>query len=372
MNSQARVISLPEKLNGHVRTPKGVYAPGKKMIGRILEGCRPGSPEAIIGQEATLQRFAVAQSLQRPILLAGPTGPGKSLLARVFAQRQEMPLIQLQLNSDTTESKLKGYLSNQIFILELGEGPQSVKANVFAPSPLAIAAMAEEPVVLFLDELHKMREGVSSIIHPLVNKKERALTMIELTGETYRLHSETVVICALNNQANYGSGFERIDPALRRRFAPTIFLDLTEEADEFANIVDANISEVNAVTGRIPLPEGGAPSNSDEVKAGIISAACDFNKMKGQHMRAREGDISDQVVFEGGLDEEAVEGVIEKITPDSVIAALEFIQAGVDVRTAVEECIVNPVVRQFGATVTSLISFFEGKGAFGNQASQGN
>ncbi|MBN2122029.1 AAA family ATPase [Candidatus Micrarchaeota archaeon] len=368
--TRARFISLPalpRELDGHVRTPKGVYTPGKEMISRILDGHRPGRPEAIIGQEGTLQRFAVAQKLQRPILLAGPTGPGKSLLARVFAQRQEMPLIQLQLNSDTTEAKLKGYLSNQVFVIELGNSIQSIKANVFAPSPLAIAAMAGEPVVLFLDELHKMREGVSSIIHPLVNKKERALTMIELTGETYRLHPETVVICALNNQANYGSGFERIDPALRRRFAPTIFLDLTEDAGEFASIVDANISEANAVAGKIPLPEGGAPPNFDAIKAGIISAVCDFNKMKGTHMRAREGDISDQVVFEGGLDEEAVEGVIEKITPDSVIAALEFIQLGVDVRTAVEECIVNPIVRQFGATVTSLISFFEGKKAFGDQ-----
>ncbi len=367
MNSQARVISLPEKLNGYVRGPKGVYAPGKKMIRSILDGNRLGSPEAIIGQEATLQRFAVAQALQRPILLAGPTGPGKSLLVRVFAERQGMPLIQPQLSEDTTEAKLKGYLSNQTFVMEIGGSAQSFKANVLAPSSLSLAAMANEPVVLFLDELHKIRQGVTAVLHPLVNKKERALTMIELTGETYRLHPETVVICALNNQANYGSGFERIDPALRRRFAPTIFLDLTEDAGEFTSIVDANISEANAVAGKIPLPEGGAPSNFDAIKAGIISAVCDFNKMKGTHMRAREGEIGDQVVFEGGLDEEAVEGVIEKITPDSVIAALEFIQLGVDVRTAVEECIVNPIVRQFGATVTSLMEFFEGKKAFGGQ-----
>jgi hypothetical protein len=375
MTSSIRQVSTPDTLNGHRKTTRGIYSPGPGMIKKMLEGHVPGAPKAIQGHSGTLQRLALAQKLKRAVLLAGPTSSAKSLLVRTFAHRQEMPLIQVQVNEDTTEAKLTGYVSTQNFLLDLGtsaEGSrlENMRANIFVPGPVALAAMADIPVVLFIDELHKMRKGVTSIVHPITNKDERMLPLDNFIGETARLHPETVVICALNNAASYGAGFERLDPALRRRFV-TMYMPLTTDVDEFTQVVEANLGNASQESGKIPLPEAGASGNYDEVKGNLISAVCAFNGMKEQHMRARAGEVGEALTLDDGIGEAAIEGIIEQISPDSVISALEFIREGVDVRTAVTECIINTVVGQFDSAVAALVSFFEGKNVFGGSGTSG-
>ena len=163
---QVRNIPLPERINGHRKGVNGVYVPGKEMIGKILEAHTPARRK-YLEQKGELERMHIARKLGRPVMLAGPTGSGKSLLAQEFAGGLNMPFVHVTLTEDTTDAKLRGYLSPLTFPMEVEGNLLNAEVMGFVPSPFSIAVMSEVPTVLFLDELHKIRKGVTSILHQI-------------------------------------------------------------------------------------------------------------------------------------------------------------------------------------------------------------
>jgi MoxR-like ATPase len=349
---QVRNIPLPEKINGHRRGVNGVYVPGKEMIGKILDAHKPARRK-YLEQSGELQRMMIAKKLERPIMLAGPTGSGKSILAQEFAGSLSMPFVHVTMTEDTTDAKLRGYLSQLTFPMEFEKSIFNAEVMAFVPSPFSIAVMSGQPTVLFLDELHKIRKGVTSILHPLANKGERRLPMIEFTGEVYPLHKESVVICALNPDAEYGDGFSELDPALRRRFT-TINLELPGNKKLFTKIVDINLGVL----------EGEPPENFEKTKSVLVEAVLALNQSMVNYRIAEETGNDAGTILDNAIEGDEIAEIKERVSVDSVIAALEFIWMGIDAKIAVTENIVHSVVERFGSAVTALENYFEAKGVW--------
>ena len=137
------------------------------------------------------------------ILLRGPTGIGKSFLAKDVADELEVPFIDVRL-STMQEGDVAGYPDI--------EGMKETGVMTMCMPSWFIRA-CREPVVLMLDEMNRALIGVQQSAFQLVLDRELGN---DKDGNPYRLHPETRVIAAVNCGAEYT--VEEMDPALLRRF----------------------------------------------------------------------------------------------------------------------------------------------------------
>jgi hypothetical protein len=112
----------------------------------------------------------LAVRLQKPLLLEGPAGSGKTRLATALATAAGTHVERLQCYRGVTEEKAIGRFdeSLQRLYMEFSKGQhenwQAVQANLkgrafFRPGPLMRALDCERPCVLLVDELDKVDES---------------------------------------------------------------------------------------------------------------------------------------------------------------------------------------------------------------------
>ncbi len=112
----------------------------------------------------------LAAKLQKPLLLEGPAGSGKTQLAVSVAQAAGTHIERLQCYRGVTEEKAIGRFdeSLQRLYMEFSKGQneswRELQANLkgrdfFRPGPLMRALECEKPCVLLIDELDKVDEG---------------------------------------------------------------------------------------------------------------------------------------------------------------------------------------------------------------------
>ena len=137
------------------------------------------------------------------VLMRGPTGVGKSFLAKQVAEHHNLPFIDVR-GSTMSEGDVGGYPDI--------EGMKESGVMTFCMPSWFIRA-CNEPVVLMLDELNRSLPGVQQSFFQLVLDRELGN---DKNGVPYRLHPETRVIAAVN----FGSEYDvnDMDPALLRRF----------------------------------------------------------------------------------------------------------------------------------------------------------
>ena len=137
------------------------------------------------------------------VLMRGPTGVGKSQLARAAAEELTLPYIDVRL-STMSEGDFGGYPDI--------EGMKETGVMTFCMPSFFVRA-CREPVVLMLDEVNRALPGVMQGAFQLVLDRELGN---DKNGNPYRLHPETRVIAAVNHGAEYD--VNEMDPALLRRF----------------------------------------------------------------------------------------------------------------------------------------------------------
>ncbi len=137
------------------------------------------------------------------VLMRGPTGVGKSHLARAAAEELGLPFIDVRL-STMSEGDVGGYPDI--------EGMKETGVMTFC-MPSWFVRATQEPVVLMLDEMNRALPGVQQSAFQLVLDRELGN---DKEGNPYKLHPETRIFAAVNAGAEYD--VNDMDPALLRRF----------------------------------------------------------------------------------------------------------------------------------------------------------
>jgi MoxR-like ATPase len=149
-----------------------------------------------------------AVTLQRPLLVKGEPGTGKTELARQVAASLEMPLIEWHVKS-TTKAQQGLYEYDAVSRLrdsQLGEARVHDVAQYIRRGKLWEAFAAPGRVVLLIDEIDK-----ADIEFPndLLQELDRMEFHVYETGETVRAQHRPVVIITSNNEKDLPDAFLR-------------------------------------------------------------------------------------------------------------------------------------------------------------------
>ena len=175
-----------------------------------------------------------AITLQRPLLIKGEPGTGKTLLAEQVASALGKPLLAWHIKS-TTKAQQGLYEYDAVSRLrdsQLGaEGVEDV-ANYIKKGKLWEAFGADEQVVLLIDEIDK-----ADIEFPndLLQELDRMEFFVYETGETVRASKRPIVIITSNNEKELPDAF------LRRCFFHYINFP---DATTMMKIVDVHFPEI--------------------------------------------------------------------------------------------------------------------------------
>merc|ERR1711916_219520 len=177
-------------------------------------------------------RMAVnaAINLQRPLLVKGEPGTGKTLLAEEIAKSLGKNLIQWHIKSSTkAQQGLYEYDAvSRLRDSQLGRDSAKDIANYIKKGKLWEAFTAEEQVVLLIDEIDKADIEFPNDLLVELDKME---FFVYETGETIKAQTRPIVIISSNNEKELPDAF------LRRCFFHYINFP---DHDTMKNIVDVH------------------------------------------------------------------------------------------------------------------------------------
>jgi MoxR-like ATPase len=177
-----------------------------------------------------------AITLQRPLLVKGEPGTGKTVLAHEIAKAVGKPLLQWHIKS-TTKAQQGLYEYDAVSRLrdsQLGDPRVHDIRNYIKKGRLWEAFEADDPPVLLIDEIDK-----ADIEFPndLLLELDRMEFHVYETQETIKAHKRPVVIITSNNEKELPDAF------LRRCFFHYIRFP---DADTMARIVDVHFPDLKA------------------------------------------------------------------------------------------------------------------------------
>lgn len=221
----------------------------------------------------------LADRLEKPILVEGPAGAGKTELARAFAAATARPLVRLQCYEGLDEARAlyeweygKQLLYAQLLSGRVGEAVRgaaslaeaadriAAEGEVFfserflLPRPILRAITAEAPVLLLVDELDKADPELEAFLLEVLS--EWTVTVPELG--TVRARSIPRVVLTSNGARELSDALRRrclhlqVELPDRARELEIVRARVPEAADALARAVVAAVGSLRALGLRKP------------------------------------------------------------------------------------------------------------------------
>ena len=184
---------------------------------------------SIIGRSRELEKALAAISSGKHLMIEGPVGVGKTILAIAIAKHLGKPIFRVDGDERYTEQKLSGWFDPPI-VLEKGYIKEA-----FSAGPLTSAM--REGGVLFINEMNRMPEGVQNILLPAMDE---GLIEVPKIG-TVRAKPGFVLIATQNPREFVAT--TALSEALSDRFE-LLLLDYQSEEEEM-QIVSKNLPKVS-------------------------------------------------------------------------------------------------------------------------------
>lgn len=194
----------------------------------------------ISSDEITTSMF-LALSLNKPVLIEGPPGVGKTELAKSISKSLNRDFFRIQCYEGITFEQIVGEWNyqKQLLHLEAFKGTKNEESSIFEDEffirrPLLSAFTNNTPSLLLIDEIDKADEEVESFLLQALGEQE--ITVNDLG--TFSLANDLVVILTSNSQRS--------------------LLDETKDRCLFLYISYPSVErEISIVKSRLPNAEDG-------------------------------------------------------------------------------------------------------------------
>ncbi|WP_328912201.1 MULTISPECIES: AAA family ATPase [unclassified Streptomyces] len=194
----------------------------------------------------TLSTVSLADRLDKPVLVEGPAGTGKTALAKAVAEADGARLIRLQCYEGLDESKAlyEWDYRKQLLRIQAGGGADwdSLEDDIFGARyllerPLLAAIRSEERVVLLIDEVDRLDTETEALLLEVLS--EYQISIPELGTVHARTHPRTFLTS--NNS-------RELSEALKRR---CLYLHLGyPSAEREREIVRAHVPDLPETVAR--------------------------------------------------------------------------------------------------------------------------